>query len=801
MTRRLQPHRALKYLPVVALIAGSALPGRVSAQDSAEESGDIVTLSTFTIVVDRESGYRATNTIGGTRSNTPIKDIPLNIHVFTKDLAADLNITNQIDLEEYNASLVNGGADIRSENPIQQQFNQFLFRGFVQNWGMRDGIRQYDPIDYQGIERTEVVKGPSAALYGLAYPGGVMNNITKEVNFNRSFTSLRFQAGDNGRLRGTIDANYITETANGGEIGIRFNGAKSRTKDERAHSTGDINFGQLQLAWRPDDGTELKFLAELAYRGKPNGLGYFTVGEEDADGNPLGNGASVPLQIIHPEIPWTWNWADGKNKRSLDTSLFRGTITKRITEDFIVTGYYQYSDRTQIDGNGWDANGSGGADSWEAGGGWIREPGNERIEKGYSYRDWSNSMHSYGATGVYKLNFENVKNTFTFGAAVWQEKFVSRSYTQAGADNPERLVYPVRADIFIESPFSPPSDLHPVNTGNGFTHENNSNDYYFVNWQGSFLNDKLKTNVGLNRANIKLIQWANGNSTEPDNVTEQSETSPLYGLVYDINDQVSIFAVSAKSLFPNSNKNSFGEQMPVIVGESIEGGFKFNSFGGKLSGTVSYYVIEQTGGSQFDPNAENLNTSRWDSMTPEERAVAFPGQTRDELLGDQVPGGKAESKGLEIDLHLQATRSWILTASYAYNDQKTTEAINPDIIGQSNAGHIKNRFALVTRYTILEGDWSGAFFGAGFTYSDKALQDYTFGFARYNPSYTTAQLFGGYRFKLFDYDAMVQVNIDNLTRRPELVGWKATGSADVIATERYEVDTPIRYAVTFGIDF
>ena len=83
-------------------------------------------------------GYRASNSIAGTRSNTPIKDIPLNIQVFTKDLYDDLVITNQIDLERYNAALVNGNADIRSSNPIQQAYNAFLFRGFVQNWGLRE---------------------------------------------------------------------------------------------------------------------------------------------------------------------------------------------------------------------------------------------------------------------------------------------------------------------------------------------------------------------------------------------------------------------------------------------------------------------------------------------------------------------------------------------------------------------------------------------------------------------------------------------------------------------------------------
>jgi outer membrane receptor protein involved in Fe transport len=399
-------------------------------------------LSPFSVSGDKDEGYRASNSIAGTRTNTPIKDIPLNIQVFTKELSDDLLITNQVDLERYNASLVNGGADVRSDVPIQQAYNQFLFRGFVQNWGLRDGIREYDPIDTQGLARVEVVKGPAAPLYGLAYPGGIMNNITKDVDFSRSFTDLRFTVQSEGEYRGSIDANYSGPAAEG-KIGIRFNAADVKSQDERSHSRGSVQYSQLGLTWKPFPATSLKLLGERGYREKPNGLSYFTVGETNAAGVGLGNGASIPLQIKHPEIPWDWNWSNGKNMRSLDTKLYRGTVEHTFNDSFSVFGYVQYSSRVQVDGNGWDANGSGGADSWEAGGGWIIDPVTkaEHIEAGYSYRDWSNNMHAYGATGIYKVDVMKVKNTFAFGANVWGEKFVSRSATQANATTPIHIPY------------------------------------------------------------------------------------------------------------------------------------------------------------------------------------------------------------------------------------------------------------------------------------------------------------------------------------------------------------------------
>ncbi|HYP16495.1 MAG TPA: TonB-dependent receptor [Opitutus sp.] len=788
---------ALPALGSVAFAQGTA--------PTAAGDDDVVKLSPFHVSTERDVGYRASNSIAGTRSNTPIKDIPLNIQVFTKDFYEDLLITNQVDLERYNASLINGSSDVRSTNPIQQAYNAFLFRGFVQNWGLRDGIREYDPIDTQGLARVEVVKGPAAALYGLAYPGGVMNNVTKDVDFQRNFTSLRFIGDSEGELRATIDANYTGDVA-GGEFGLRFNGANSETRDDRAHSEGAIRYMQIGTNWRPMPTTEIKFLAERGYREKPNGLGYFTRGETDALGNSLGNGSEIPLQIFHPEIPWEWNWSNGLNMRSLETHLYRGTINQTLGDNFSATAYIQYSKREQIDGNGWDANGSGGADSWEAGGGWIVERSptgqitRETIQAGYSYRDWNNSMHSYGATGVYKLDLGAVNNTFTFGANVWSEKFLSRSSTQTGA-NPTRLVYPVAANIDTTNvPPGPPSDLVPVTTGNGYQHEDNSNDYYFAAWQASFFENRLKTNVAINRTNLKLVQWANGQATVP-NITEQSKNSPMYGVMFDLTKDVSIFAVHSTSLFPTTDKNTFGTQMPPVVGKSNEVGVKVELLDGKISGTISYYMIEQSGGAQTDPTANNLNTQRWDAMTPAQREVAFPGQTRANLLGDLVPGSERESKGFEADLIFQPTRNWQILFSYAHNDNEVTSSLNAATIGQPNVGSIKDQYSLLTKYSFLDGSLKNLYVGVGLQAAGKALQGYQGGVARYNPSTFWAEAFAGYRFKVRGYNLSLQLNVKNITEQEEFVGWRATGSSTTIATQRYEIGTPMRTSLALGIDF
>lgn len=790
------------------LVLLPSLAGILHAQDRADvpsdHEDDIVKLTPFTVSSDKDHGYRASNSIAGTRSNTPIKDIPLNIQVFTKDLADDLVITNQIDLERYNAALVNGNADIRSSNPIQQAYNAFLFRGFVQNWGLRDGIRQYDPIDTQGLARVEVVKGPAGPLYGLSYAGGIMNSITKDVDFESNFTSLRFTVQNEGEYRGAIDANY-TGNVKAGRFGIRFNGAHAETKDERENSDGSVRYSQLNLEWQPRAGTQLRFLMEDGYRGKTNGLGYFTRPETDAEGNVLDNGASIPLQIDHPEISWEWNWATGNNVRSIDTRLYRGSINQTFTENFSVSAYIQYSERLNIDADGWEGQNSGGGAAWDTNNntGWLYNTNPEIIRLGYHYRDWGNRMHGYGATGIYKLDLGEVKNVITFGANVWAEKFLTRRYAQP-IDTPYVLEFAVRAGVDTHTiPLVPPPDFAP-NTGNGgWNRENNSNDYYFVAWQGSALNNRLKVNAAVNRTNLKLVQYDAGANTVK--TTEVSKTSPMGGIMFDITREVSVFAVYSSSIFPSTDKNSFSEQMPPEVGKSYEGGVKLELLDGKISGTISYYQITKEGGGKQVIPAFNLNVQRWDSMSDAERSIAFPGATRETLLGagDFFPAGEQESTGFEADLIFQPLPNWQIMLSYANNDNEVTASPIASELGRSTIGHIKDQWALLTKYSFTDGPVDGLSIGAGLQRSGKALQDYNGpnSSARYNPSTFYGEVFAGYRFKALGYDALVQLNVKNITKQEEFVGWRATGSAATRSTQRYEVATPIVYSLTFGVDF
>ncbi|MFT3869503.1 MAG: TonB-dependent receptor plug domain-containing protein [Nibricoccus sp.] len=788
---------------------------------------DVVKLSPFEVTTEKDTGYKASNSLAGTRSNTPIKDIALNIQVFTKDLTDDLVIADHTALERYNAALVNGGADVQSDNNIQQAYNNFLFRGFIQNWGMRDGIREYDPVDAQGLARVEIVKGPAAALYGLSYAGGVMNSITKTADLTKNFGAVRLTGSDQGGWRATIDANYAGKVGESGKVAVRYNGAYAATEDKREHSKGKTHFNQTNVAWQPWTGTTLALLAEESWRQKPSGLGYYT---RNAGTNPLrpdaGIGASIPLQADHPEIPWTWNWANYENHRSLETRLVRGSITQAIGDSFFITGYVQANRHQNIDSNGWDDNNnSQNAAGWDVAGwsefgsiatGWLN-PGtaSEVIRKVYHWRDWSNTVHAAGLNAVYKFDIGAVKNTLTVGGAKWEERFWTNKWLQP-ATTTQWWDLPVRAGVSTTPPSgNAPNDFRH-NTGEG-GREHNQNAYQYVSWQISAIDNRLKLNAAVNRTKIENKAWPNisaADYTRPS--VDVSKTSPMFGAMFDITKEISVFAVHSTSLFPTTDKNDFNQALPPEVGKSNEVGVKIELLNGKISGTISYYQIKKTGGGSHDANAVNQNKLLWDTLTVAQRMTTF-GITNAQAsdpnyrnllldrtgnLGDLVPAER-ESKGYEADIVFQPTKSLQIVTSYAHNTEESTKGDNK---GETVGGHIKDQFSALSKYTFNEGAIKGLSLGLGFQYAGKAHQDYMRDGAnrkidRFNPATKYVELFGSYRYRAFGYSQIVQLNVKNLTKQDDFIGWKPTGNAATVATERYAVPTYARISLTWGLDF
>jgi iron complex outermembrane receptor protein len=151
---------------------------------------------------EQETGYRVPRTSVGTRTETPLLDIPASVQAVPQEVIEDQGAAN---LSEALRN-VSGVVTDRSSRAI---FSRFTIRGFNSgNTFLRNGISDNDVgrlgIDLSNIERVEVLKGPASVLYGQLSPGGVINIVT-ESPLPFPFYSVEGAYGSFNTYQGAVD--------------------------------------------------------------------------------------------------------------------------------------------------------------------------------------------------------------------------------------------------------------------------------------------------------------------------------------------------------------------------------------------------------------------------------------------------------------------------------------------------------------------------------------------------------------------------------------------------------------------
>jgi hypothetical protein len=82
-----------------------------AAKPAQPEQDEPVTLSAFTISASSDVGYTATNTLAGTRINTPLRDVGAAVSVVTKEFLNDVNSHDSTTLLTYTVSTEIGGVE------------------------------------------------------------------------------------------------------------------------------------------------------------------------------------------------------------------------------------------------------------------------------------------------------------------------------------------------------------------------------------------------------------------------------------------------------------------------------------------------------------------------------------------------------------------------------------------------------------------------------------------------------------------------------------------------------------------
>ena len=175
---------ALAYPFATAALAQatpSAPAGAASSAASATAATDHASTTTTQTVVIKAAreGYAAANAGSATRTATPLIETPQSVAVLTRSVLDDQDARTLTD------ALVNVSGVVPTQ-PEEALLIAPIIRGFPAETYL-DGLpifggnqQAFNPAGLVGVERIEVLKGPSSSLYG----GGLVskNEITANLN-------------------------------------------------------------------------------------------------------------------------------------------------------------------------------------------------------------------------------------------------------------------------------------------------------------------------------------------------------------------------------------------------------------------------------------------------------------------------------------------------------------------------------------------------------------------------------------------------------------------------------------------
>ncbi|MGX1110266.1 MULTISPECIES: TonB-dependent siderophore receptor [Bradyrhizobium] len=126
------------------------------------------------------TGYLASQSVTATKTDTPVLTTPQSISIVTQDQIQAQGAQNITEALRYTP-----GVTIESFG-ANAFFDEFKLRGFTAPRYL-DGLRlptdtttfAVPRIETYGLERIEVLKGPSSGLYGQSDPGGLLNLVSK----------------------------------------------------------------------------------------------------------------------------------------------------------------------------------------------------------------------------------------------------------------------------------------------------------------------------------------------------------------------------------------------------------------------------------------------------------------------------------------------------------------------------------------------------------------------------------------------------------------------------------------------
>jgi iron complex outermembrane recepter protein len=611
----------------------AAVPVQTSTDSTAVdavEGDEPVVLNPFKVTTSRDKGYRATNSISGTRLDTAIKELPMPIEVITEaflrdvgaaDLRQSLRYSAGIVLQSQNDQGANafygaGGVHNPEGATANKTQSSFKIRGYVTDVVLRDGYRRQNATDSINIGRIEVIRGPAALLYGIGNFGGIVNYLPKTPERQQA-TRAGFNYGTHDYMRTWIDTTGAIDAA--GKFAYRLTGAWQDTGNQTDLYNENHWFVSPSLSFRPTPKTDVLIDLEVGEQSE-SGLGFQSVrARSDIDGigqaDRLQSSGFVEFAGTDPR---SFRWSGPDTFRDSEQANFRAQVTQKIFEGLnLLAGYNQ--SRVTFDSR--DVNGSMRQnvgpvalrdtitvipiDSANGSSEFTRtQTPNTIFEYLWTATTEKNERRQARIEANYQFKlFEDRKrlaidSSFLLGRSIEQaERTTTLNRTANNLFNYKRPTDTSHIRFGRQGDGSADAAMVAVNRIS--TDAENIGDYAV--YQGKFLDNRLVIVAGVRRDendnSVNSATFHPAPSTSASQRPSQKETTEQYGATFRVLPQLSVYALRAGGVQPNFDglRDAAGSPLGPVIAESKEVGLKLDLFDGKISGTVSKFKIKRSG--------------------------------------------------------------------------------------------------------------------------------------------------------------------------------------------------------------
>lgn len=228
-------------------------------------------------------GYVATHDFAAEKTDTPIVEVPQAISVVTQQQMQQQNVQTVQQALQYTAGVATSQNDAfpRLEAYTIRGFYPFIYQdGMLTDAALDNAVVHTEPF---GLDRVEVLKGPSSVLYGQNVPGGLVDEISKRPT-EEPLHFFQLQGGSFGRVQGEFDLSGPIDS--GGTLLYRLTGLVRSSGQPIDLAPDDRIFIAPAFTWHPNERFTITFLSR--YQNDTQGWPNYLPAKGTVEPNPNG---------------------------------------------------------------------------------------------------------------------------------------------------------------------------------------------------------------------------------------------------------------------------------------------------------------------------------------------------------------------------------------------------------------------------------------------------------------------------------------------------------------------------------